>query len=797
MNFDLTLGKTAAVLFLALAMAGCGGGGTTTPEPEPPPPAPIEVERMTISDAIAAASAAAGMVTDASTDAEVMAADAAVAAAMAAINGATLISGGEIATNRASLAMISSQLATAKASRDAAMSLAMQRDAISSAIAAAMTAVGMVADDSDDATVMAAQDAIDAATAAIDAATTVLASETTMARADVAGIQSSLDAAKTSRQMAMDEAARLEAERIAMEARRDAQLTAITMAIDAATTAVNAVNDASSAQEVADANAAVMNARAKIAEAADVADSVKAGHTATVDTLATSLANAEMSRNDAIDLAGQRMAISDAIAAARTAVGMVNDDSDDATVQAAEDAIADARVAIAGQADVPQAEKDANSGTVGEIMAQLDAAKMSRDAAIAAKDEAEKEAERMANEAMAATAAKLYAGISAPTGDADAATRRHAAYPADNDNEIVVTIGDSTDGMSATLTADDTMVAANHGWEGTRFTAEPDGEMGTYEAVVYSNVGEPTQGAMFNDSANGGYTLNADDELADVTSVTDYAGLVDSPSFDQSAGAKTFELPDNTVEVRIAGTFNGVAGTYSCTPAADPAVCTATVAASGFTLSGGTWMFKPTDPESRLMNQPDAIYSSYGWWIHKSENGETFTASAFAVNRGAAPTAAGLDTLNGKATYVGGAAGKYALASAIDGTNDAGHFTARATLEADFTVNDGTDTTTNGVTGTIDNFIGADGMPRNWSVELMGSPIADTGAIGDATATEGTEWTIEGTAAADSGHWSGAFWDTAVTDDDASLVPKFATGTFYSMYGTAGKMVGGFGVDKQ
>ena len=55
------------------------------------------------------------------------------------------------------------------------------------------------------------------------------------------------------------------------------------------------------------------------------------------------------------------------------------------------------------------------------------------------------------------------------------------------------------------------------------------------------------------------------------------------------------------------------------------------------------------------------------------------------------------------------------------GTNDAGHFTARATLNANF--NDDT------ITGTIDQFMGADGQSRNWSVELKESVIADGGAI--------------------------------------------------------------------
>ena len=87
------------------------------------------------------------------------------------------------------------------------------------------------------------------------------------------------------------------------------------------------------------------------------------------------------------------------------------------------------------------------------------------------------------------------------------------------------------------------------------------------------------------------------------------------------------------------------------------------------------------------MSTPDANYASYGWWIHKSEDDSDYTASAFVDVKGTGEAPAPLQpstTLQGTATYMGGAAGKYALSSSTGGTNDAGHFTARATLEADF-----------------------------------------------------------------------------------------------------------------
>ena len=131
----------------------------------------------------------------------------------------------------------------------------------------------------------------------------------------------------------------------------------------------------------------------------------------------------------------------------------------------------------------------------------------------------------------------------------------------------------------------------------------------------------------------------------------------------------------------------------------------------------------------------------------------------------------------------------YALSSSTGGTNDAGHFTARAMLQADF--NDDM------ITGTIDNFMGADGMSRNWSVEMMKQTIT---SIGRFNGTDGagaggaskTKWTIDGTAGSASGQWTGGLKD--IGDDG---IPKVAVGTFYSTFGMGGRMVGAFGVNVQ
>ena len=556
------------------------------------------------------------------------------------------------------------------------------------------------------------------------------------------------------------------------------------------------LDDLDTAEKITAANNAVNALKAALDGATHLSDSEKAPFQTQLNAATETVRMAETGMDRAGRMTAQRTAITNAVAMARAAVAAVSDDSTDSEVAAADTAIAALKKAIDDAVDLPDGDTDVASarGTLATLEPQLASAKTSRTAAIAAKQK-EADADAMAD------AKKLYDGINTPTGDGSGADDYFAGYNTTDNADIDVTFGDGTNaGTAVTLSEDeDATVADNHGWTGQKFTASGTDVDGTYEAYVYSHVGEPTQGDKFGHATvtdGYEYTLNASGELATLT-----APNVASSSFDHTAGTKEFERGNNLQRVSIPGTYHGVSGTYYCTPAAD-STCAAQVAASGFTLGGtadsdnaftaggGTWTFKPTDPETRIMSTPDGSYASYGWWLHKSADGDTFTASAFVARRGDADAASGINDLNGKATYMGGAAGKYALYSATGGTNDAGHFTARATLEANFTTN----TTETAITGTIDNFIGADGQSRNWSVKLNGSQIGDAGEIGNASASTGadTTWTIDGTAADDSGDWTGSLQENG---DDG--VPAIGTGTFYTEYGTAGKMVGAFGVNKQ
>ena len=499
---------------------------------------------------------------------------------------------------------------------------------------------------------------------------------------------------------------------------------------------------------------------------------------------------------------------SDLLDTAETDVNAVMDDSDGATVTTAEVAVAAAEKAVAAASAADN--HAALSQRLGNLQGSLTAKKSSRQTAMS-------NAAKAANMAMAVTATKLYAGIHASADDASGtgtddvyAAYNEAGTPAGStaDTLIMVTIGTGGDsptaGTAVPLSEDKkTTVAANQGWAGKRYADPAGGD--SYEAIVYSNVEAPKMGRKFGSdaavTATGAfeYQLNDNDELASASFVPANVAFT---GVTRTAGTETFNLPDpndvSQTRIRIPGSYHGVSGNYYCTPGTPANGCSAAVASSGFTVSAGdTWVFAPGDANARVTEAADLAYASYGWWLKKAANNGPFTASAFVDVKGVVAAASDLNALNGTAVYMGGAAGKYSLRGDTGGTNDAGHFTARAKLDADFTNN----TTGTAISGTIYMFEGADGMRRNWEVELKGSTIGDAGAIGnDGTSTTspgGTVWTIDEVASGADGNWSGSLLDQP-TDGDG--VPLVATGTFYSTYGDSGndgKMIGAFGANKQ
>ena len=654
-------------------------------------------------------------------------------------------------------------------------------------------------------------------------------------------------------------AAKAEADRLAaIEAAR----TAINMAATAAEAqaAKDAVDDIATATEAAGLQAAVdarvaalammdREAAQKMAlmDAAGMIDTSDLSTQAAVDAARAAIVMLRGALANAADVSEADKAmymtlLNDAVSAVDTAQGGIDTETRRTmqmeALSGASDDLQAALTALAGQAPT-QAQINAASAALAALNSAIeDAADLTADetatyqreadnaaapisTAQSSLDDAEKEAQDMANAAMAATARKLYAGISAQSGAGDgttfAATDRDAFYNA-TATAIMVSIGDGTNTpteASATLLEDrDAMIADLHGWQGKKYARTLPADEGMYEAVVYSNVEDPTMGRKFGHTSPGTgdnrayeYLLNTDgiltaaeaDGVGDTTTNAFIPSRVVLTGVTRTAGTETFLLPEGRPEgetiINVPGSYHGVSGAYSCDTGDGTSTCLASIAAGGgLTLAGtGTWTFEPSNSTARVMDAADTDYASYGWWLHKNEADSVYTASAFVDEKGTVDAATGLTALNGTATYMGGAAGKYALSSPTDGTNDAGHFTARATLKANFSIN----TTEAAISGTIDQFMGADGMPRDWTVKLNGSQIGDTGEIGNASASADvqTVWTIGETAGNAGGSWSGTLRNNG---DD--LVPQVATGTFYSVYGRAnddGRMVGAFGANKQ
>ncbi len=486
---------------------------------------------------------------------------------------------------------------------------------------------------------------------------------------------------------------------------------------------------------------------------------------------------------------------------AKTAVDMVMDDSENTVVTDADTKVKAAKAAVN---QVPAAQRADLSERLGKLEARLDAAKVSRTAAL--------EKKRMAEAAaMKETAGKLYAGIAARNFGGSNSVGRRGAYFDDQNLKVQI------DGNEVTLKKDkEAMVPAIKDWVGEKYTLTEG--VDTYEAYIYGDMAEGSLKTL----------KEKHDEYDETTGVLPWAEVLRSSGsrigrtgFGITAGYKTYP-PDNPggTEVTIKGTYLGVPGTYRCVPnkgyrcAAylyvennddkEAIVLTGQqIENEGYRNDNVTWTFKADDPKAKV-RQADAVgWSMYGWWIKKSSDTGTLTASAFYDIRSGSVT--GVDRTNvpqqihGDATYEGGAAGLYALYSNPSSGHDAGQFVADARFEANFD--------TDKVSGVINNFrtgnLGTSPeRPRDWSVELMpvniknnntsvSSSTPNAGAHGE---TEKTKWTIGGTAAAASGNWFGGFSqkDNGI---GKSVIPQTVIGNFYSEYGRVGKIVGGFGAN--
>ena len=493
--------------------------------------------------------------------------------------------------------------------------------------------------------------------------------------------------------------------------------------------------------------------------------------------------------------AAQRTAINTAIAAATATVNAVGNDSTDTQVSAADTALANARSAIAAGADLSAAEKAANTGTVNALATVLASAKTARQMAMDDKQDA-------ADKAMAKLGKDMYAALDSAGENGSTALDNLQDFGPKAGN--IFSITPATEGSTEVKLKAGDSVGSLGGWAGTKYAHTDSGTKVINEAVVYTNQEAPDTKA-FGDvygsriaGANAGtapvFTAIKGSLTVNIDSIED-RGRVTGTTFTHS-GKQNHAVNSDTGIFTTRGYYDGAPGQYRCT-----GTCTSTNDGKGSPIAlEGTWHFKPDS--GAMVSQPDTEYLYYGWWVNKNSDGEPMAASAFAgvvePNTGDLDNGGDLTVLTGSATYVGHAVGKFATKNMLDGSNDGGHFTADAELEAMF----GTGMTA-GVTGTIDNFRLNDGSEDpGWSVSLGRATLGSSGGIlpGTEGADHTTVWSINGVKAKASGTWRGTMYDEAPGNQpsgDGSNIPTTVTGTFYSEFSDRGRMVGAFGANKQ
>ncbi len=549
--------------------------------------------------------------------------------------------------------------------------------------------------------------------------------------------------------------------------------------------------------------------------ATHVSDADKAMYQRQLDDATEDVRMAQTGMDASGRMAAQRTELTDAMAAARTAVGGVDDDSTDSEVASADAAITRLENAITNAVDLPAGDTDVATaqGTLTTLKGLLASAKTSR--MLAMDDQAEEDMK-----AAAALGKAMRAALAGPTAGGNAlANIAQPTLTATGTMPLTIDAANgagalTTDPGSVELTTGDSAGSLG-GWAGTDY-ARSTGTgtaMVTNEARVYVNKG-PGRSQAFS-GTGGKYTL-----IAAGLAQAGYLllGEAATPVTRASAaafthsGTQTYQVPAESDAFYVSGTYDGAPGRFRCA-----AGCSSTNDGEGnVSALGGTWHFKP-DAGAMVM-EADAHYLYYGWWVSKDNDGDPTAASAFTGRVGTDPgdstdgldTAVGGETLTGSATYAGHAVGKFAISNPLDSTGNGGHFTADAELMATF----GTAATA-GMTGTIDNFRLNDGSDDpGWSVSLhragwgtgtSGEIQAPTDDVATTTVDEamGTTWSIGDNSGGRSGTWSGQMYDekpgdpSATGPGDGSNIPTTVTGTFYSEFSTIGRMVGAFGAEKQ
>ena len=181
----------------------------------------------------------------------------------------------------------------------------------------------------------------------------------------------------------------------------------------------------------------------------------------------------------------------------------------------------------------------------------------------------------------------------------------------------------------------------------------------------------------------------------------------------------------------------------------------------------------------------DTDYLTYGRSMLISGNGSTwYLDGSFTKSIG---SQYGLGDRTGKVTYRGGATGWYTFTGA---DAEAGHFTARAKLQADLG-------SALELSGTIDRFVDQEGRSRNWKVDLTSSNF-EGGNRSNALIQprKNTVWTINNMPSGTAGNQSkGRKWRGRVANEGNSIHGSFQAS--FNKDGKNGRLNGAYGAESR
>ena len=456
------------------------------------------------------------------------------------------------------------------------------------------------------------------------------------------------------------------------------------------------------------------------------------------------------------------------------------------TTQACLDEAIDAVTAAQEALDAIRADQDSTQAEITTAEEALSDAEMARDEAQTAHDTyvaAQPPIYDMEALDTALTAPADLAASTTPTVTIDNSATSHV-----RGGEVTVETTDATPVKAYEKAT--WPVPAISGWAGSVWE-NGDGD----SIVVYTNI-EDNKAAEWNDyyapsasSTPDGYAawrgvteVAADDGVLtlanDVTMAT--RSLIDF-AHGLTAPHQTLPVPEDdtdtmdVMENEFEGMFHGVPGTFACTDS-----CTIVSDADGnlMTLTG-TWTFTPEDAATAMVAavDMDEDYIDFGYWVQttEAEGKTTYMANTFA--RGEDGGYGSVSSVEGSATYKGGAAGLFTQREFASGsTGDligAGRFTANVDLTVNFSGGGVPADDHNTAKGAITNFR-HNGAPIDaaWRVSL------------DSTDVSSGSWTIPGGTA--------TFYGP--TTDNAQ--PTGVGGTFNQSFDN-GRVIGSFGADKQ